>query len=54
MGLGTIMESKKIVLMVSGVHKFKILNVAMNGGVTEDVPASILQQHDNVEVYYCD
>ena len=54
MGLGTIMESKKIVLMASGVHKFKILNVAMNGGVTEDVPASILQQHDNVEVYYCD
>jgi 6-phosphogluconolactonase/glucosamine-6-phosphate isomerase/deaminase len=28
--------------------------VAMNGEVTEDVPASILQQHDNVKVYYCD
>ena len=54
MGLGTIMESKKIVLMASGVHKFKILNVAMNGGVTEDVPASILQTHKNVEVYYCE
>tara|TARA_Y100000310_G_scaffold259010_1_gene267578 strand:- start:10 stop:690 length:681 start_codon:yes stop_codon:yes gene_type:complete len=54
MGLGTIMESKKIVLMAKGVNKLNILNVAMNGEVTESVPASILQRHDNVEVYYCD
>jgi glucosamine-6-phosphate deaminase len=54
MGLGTIMESKKIVLMVNGVNKLNILNVAMNGEVTEDVPASILQNHKNVEVYYCE
>ena len=53
MGLGTIMESKKIVLMANGVHKFQILNVAMNGEITETVPASILQKHNNVEVYYC-
>ena len=54
MGLGTIMESKKIVLMANGEHKLNILNVAMNGEVTEDVPASILQNHENVEVYYCE
>ena len=54
MGLGTIMESKKIVLMANGDHKLNILNVSMNGEVTESVPASILQNHDNVEVYYCD
>jgi glucosamine-6-phosphate deaminase len=54
MGLGTIMESKKIVLMANGDHKLNILNVAMNGEVTETVPASILQNHDNVKVYYCD
>ena len=54
MGLGTIMESKKIVLMANGKHKLNILKVAMNGEVTEDVPASILQNHNNVEVYYCD
>ena len=54
MGLGTIMESKKIVLMANGVHKFQILNVAMNGKVTENVPASILQNHDNVKVFYCE
>ena len=54
MGLGTIMKSKKIVLIANGVHKYKILNVAMNGGITEKVPASILQKHNNIEVYYCD
>ena len=54
MGLGTIMESKKIVLIANGDHKLNILNVAMNGEVTEDVPASVLQNHDNVEVFYCD
>ena len=54
MGLGTIMESKKIVLMANGQHKLNILNIAMNGEVTEDVPASILQNHDNVEVLYCE
>ena len=54
MGLGTIMDVKRIVLMVSGKQKKNILDVAINGEVTEDVPASILQRHDNVEVYYCD
>ena len=54
MGLGTIMESKKIVLMANGKHKLNILKVAMNGEVTEDVPASILQKHNDVEVFYCD
>ena len=54
MGLGTIMESKKIVLIANGDHKLNILNVAMNGEVTEDVPASVLQNHDNVKVFYCD
>jgi glucosamine-6-phosphate deaminase len=54
MGLGTIMEAKKIILMARGQSKLNILNVAMNGEVTEDVPASILQNHDNVEVLYCE
>jgi len=48
------MSSKKIVLMVSGEHKLNIMNVAMAGEVTESIPASILQTHNNVQVYYCD
>ena len=54
MGLRTIMESKRIILMANGNHKLNILNVAMNGEVTKDVPASILQKHNDVEVFYCD
>jgi len=54
MGLKTIMKSKKIVLMANGEQKLNILNVAMNGEITETVPASILQKHKNVKVYYCD
>ena len=54
MGLGTIMESKKVVLMANGEHKKDILDIAMNGEITKEVPASILQNHDNVKVYYCD
>ena len=54
MGLVTIMESKKIVLMVNGIKKKSILNQAMFGTITEDIPASILQEHKNVKVYYSD
>jgi len=54
MGLGTIMESKKIVLMANGLKKKSILNQAMFGTITEDIPASILQEHKNVKVYYSD
>ena len=54
MGLRTIMDSKKIVLIVNGEHKKDILDTAINGEVTEDVPASILQKHNDVEVFYCD
>ena len=53
-GLKPIMSSKKIVLMVSGEHKLNIMNVAMAGEVTESIPASILQTHNNVEVFYSD
>ena len=54
MGLKPIMSSKKIVLIANGKHKLNILNIAMNGEQTESVPASILQSHKNVEIYYCD
>ena len=40
--------------MANGKNKFEILNKALNGEVTTMIPASILQEHDNLEVYYCD
>ncbi|MGJ7910382.1 glucosamine-6-phosphate deaminase [Neobacillus sp. LXY-1] len=48
MGIGTIMESKKIVIMVSGENKAMALSKLINGPITEDFPASILQKHENV------
>ncbi|GAB3062379.1 glucosamine-6-phosphate deaminase [Virgibacillus ainsalahensis] len=50
MGIDTIMESKKIILLVSGESKREALNKLMNREVTEDVPASVLQNHKNVVV----
>lgn len=46
MGISTIMKSKRIVLLAWG-NKAAIVAKAVEGNVTEQVPASILQQHDN-------
>ncbi|HLR62361.1 MAG TPA: glucosamine-6-phosphate deaminase [Lentibacillus sp.] len=48
MGIGSIMESKKIVLLVSGEKKADAVKRLVNGEVSEDFPASILQKHNNV------
>ncbi len=54
MGLGTIMDAKRIVVMAQGKKKKEILDKAMFGRITEEIPASILQTHDNMEAFYCD
>ena len=54
MGLKPIMSSKKIIIMANGKHKKDILEQAMYGDITEDIPASILQTHTNMEAFYCD
>ena len=48
MGIGSIMKAKKIVVVVSGEDKASILDKVINGPVTPEVPASILQLHRNV------
>lgn len=50
MGIGTIMRAEKILLVVSGEGKAEILNKALFGKITPEVPASILQLHKNVIV----
>ena len=50
MGIGTIMQAKKILLLVSGSGKADILHEAVTGPVTPQVPASILQFHPDVTV----
>jgi glucosamine-6-phosphate deaminase len=49
-GLATIEESRRILLLASGVNKTHMLKRAITGPVTTDVPASILQHHKDVTV----
>ena len=48
MGIGTIMQAKKILVVVSGEDKADIVAKAFFGSVTPQVPASILQMHQDV------
>lgn len=51
MGIGTIMESKEILLIVSGESKADaVARLLDEEEVSEDFPASILRNHDNVMV----
>jgi glucosamine-6-phosphate deaminase len=45
MGVGTILQTRKIVLLAWGESKAAILRTAVEGPQTEAVPASYLQQH---------
>jgi glucosamine-6-phosphate deaminase len=47
MGISTIMKSRKVVLMAWGQHKAPVIRKAVEGHSIEQVPASLLQQHDD-------
>ena len=50
MGLGTILESRKIVLMALGEHKAAVIREAVEGPMTDRIPASYLQEHADAVV----
>ncbi|WP_047980198.1 glucosamine-6-phosphate deaminase [Ornithinibacillus contaminans] len=50
MGIATIMESKEILLLVSGEQKAEAIARLAEGEISEDFPASILRNHPNVTV----
>ncbi|MCS7018443.1 MAG: glucosamine-6-phosphate deaminase [Cytophagales bacterium] len=47
MGVGTILKARKIILMAWGEGKAKIIKHAVEGQMTEMLPASFLQSHPN-------
>ncbi|MEO6001013.1 MAG: PIG-L family deacetylase [Chitinophagaceae bacterium] len=47
MGVGTILKTKRIVLVALGESKTPIIKKAVDGPVTEFIPASYLQGHNN-------
>ncbi|QZA79584.1 glucosamine-6-phosphate deaminase [Deefgea piscis] len=50
MGMGSIMQAKVILLVVKGQEKAEILDRTLNGPITTQVPASLLQTHPRVIV----
>lgn len=48
MGIKTIMQSKKILLLASGIEKAAAIEKAINGKITPELPASILKLHNDV------
>ncbi|MBJ7691968.1 glucosamine-6-phosphate deaminase [Weissella confusa] len=50
MGIGSIMKAKEILLVAYGAAKADAVAAMIEGPVTEDMPASILQKHANVTV----
>ena len=50
MGIGSIMKSKKVILIAYGEAKAEAIANTVNGDMTTDVPASVLQNHPDVTV----
>lgn len=50
MGIGNIMQARKILVIVSGESKADILKQVVSGPITPAVPASILQLHSDVTI----
>jgi glucosamine-6-phosphate deaminase len=50
MGVGTIFNAKKIILMAWGEGKAKIIQRTVEGSINPSIPATYLQQHPNVQV----
>lgn len=50
MGVGTILDAERVILMAWGEGKAPIIREAVEGKIREQVPATYLQEHDNAEV----
>ena len=48
MGIKTIMQAKKILIVASGEDKAEIVRDAFFGPITPKIPASVLQLHNDV------
>ncbi len=51
LGLGTLLESKHIFLLVSGSHKAAIVKKLIEGNISEEIPASLLRCHPSLTIY---
>jgi len=49
-GIVNIMHTRKLILIAKGAHKADIIEQAILGPVTTDIPASVVQLHPNCEI----
>lgn len=49
-GIKNIMHTRKLILIAKGAHKAEIIEQAILGPVTTDIPASVVQLHPNCEI----
>ena len=50
-GMATIFESREVLLLASGTNKAGAVAAAVEGDVSESVPASMLRSHQNAELF---
>ncbi len=50
MGVGTILDTKKVILMAWGEDKAPVIREAVEGEIKESIPATYLQKHDNAHI----
>jgi len=51
MGIGTILEAKRCVMLCFGANKAKAVRAALEGGISQFTPASALQMHPDTTVF---
>lgn len=49
-GIKNIMQTRKLILIAKGAHKADMVSKAIEGPVTIDIPASVVQLHANCEI----
>lgn len=53
MGMASIMRAKKIIILANGASKRDVVTKLLNGGITTNIPASLLKVHPDVTLF-CD
>ena len=53
MGMASIMQARRVLLVANGNSKAEILKKALFGPITPQVPASLLQLHPDLTVIFC-
>ena len=50
-GIGTILDARELIIVVTGAIKAPAVAAALEGPVTEDLPASLIREHQRVTWY---